>query len=82
VLADAIFVYLSPKLEQESQAQVDFTVAHEFAHVILKHYDYRVRQTVTDEQAKELRSHQEFPDEKAADKLATTWGFRREKEKK
>jgi hypothetical protein len=26
------FIYLGPSLERESQAQVDFTVAHEFAH--------------------------------------------------
>src|SRR5260370_42681417 len=30
-------IYLSPELEVESQEQVNFTVAHEFAHVVLKH---------------------------------------------
>jgi hypothetical protein len=31
-------IYLSPTLEFETQAQVNHTVAHEFAHLALKHY--------------------------------------------
>src|SRR5213079_2434639 len=34
-----IMIYLSPKLEQQSQNEVDFVVAHEFAHAALGHYE-------------------------------------------
>jgi uncharacterized protein YjaZ len=36
-----VFVYLAPGLEKKNQAEVDFTVAHEFAHVLLGHFDWR-----------------------------------------
>jgi hypothetical protein len=32
-----LMIYFAPELEKESQAQSDFTVAHEFAHAALKH---------------------------------------------
>jgi len=36
--ADA-FIYLAPSLEHQSQDDVDFTVAHEFAHATLRHHE-------------------------------------------
>jgi hypothetical protein len=35
---DAAMVYIAPHLEKMSQAGNDFTLAHEFAHVVLKHH--------------------------------------------
>ncbi len=60
-----VMVYLSPELEIESQEQVTFTVAHEFAHVVLKHSPlcWNLDQSKQDEQA--------------ADDLAKAWGFER-----
>jgi len=58
-------VYLSPELELESQEQVNFTVAHEFAHVVLKHSSL----CWNPEQGKR--------DEQTADDLAKEWGFER-----
>jgi hypothetical protein len=63
-LAD-VMVYLSPDLEIESQEQVDFTVAHEFAHVVLKHSPL----CWDPEQSKK--------NEQTADGLARAWGFER-----
>jgi hypothetical protein len=38
VTPGSVFLYLGPRLETLSQKEVDFTVAHEFAHVALRHY--------------------------------------------
>ncbi|SRR6266566_1749881 len=54
------FIYLAPSLEEQSQQDVDFTVAHEFAHVYLNH-----------EQA--ARNPSAIEDD--ADALVETWGF-------
>src|ERR1700756_2681170 len=32
-------IYLAPSLERQSQTEVDFTVAHEFAHASLRHHE-------------------------------------------
>jgi hypothetical protein len=37
-LGDRLFLYLGPRLERERLNEVDFIVAHEFAHVALGHY--------------------------------------------
>jgi hypothetical protein len=60
-----VMVYLSPELEIESQEQVNFTVAHEFAHVVLKHSPL----CWNPEQGKR--------NERATDDLAKEWGFER-----
>jgi hypothetical protein len=62
--AEAI-IYLAPELEIESQEQVNFTVAHEFAHVVLRHSFMC------------WNSKQGQSDEQAADALASEWGFER-----
>jgi hypothetical protein len=63
-----VMVYLSPELELESQEQVNFTVAHEFAHVVLKHsfLCWNPEQSKSNEQR--------------ADSLAKEWGFERPKQ--
>jgi hypothetical protein len=53
-------IYLSPTLEQESQEEVDFTVAHEFAQAYLGH-----NQTVANPESIE----------DDADALVVSWGF-------
>ncbi len=60
-----VMVYLSPALEHESQEQVNFTVAHEFAHVVLKHSPLC------------WNPAQSKKDEQTADDLAKAWGFER-----
>lgn len=66
---DSIFVYLSPRLERKSQAEVDFTVAHEFAHVVLRDAGSTIPPGMV------VRNHGDAPSEKAADRLAESWGF-------
>jgi Zn-dependent peptidase ImmA (M78 family) len=58
-----IYIYLDPCLELQPQKNVEFTVAHEFAHVVLNHTDY----LRTGEKEKEAD----------ADALAKAWGFTR-----
>jgi len=53
-------VYLSPFLELYPQSEVDFTVAHEFAHISLGHKGRKTNKS----------------QETAADKLAVSWGFK------
>jgi len=60
-----VMVYLSPDLEHESQEQVNFTVAHEFAHVVLKHSPLC------------WNHEQSRHDEQTVDRLAKEWGFDR-----
>jgi hypothetical protein len=69
---DSIFVYLAPRLEMKSQREVDFTVAHEFAHIVLRHYK-PCATTHTPDVA--VRSHADAPSEQDADGLAVSWGF-------
>jgi hypothetical protein len=42
-------IYLAPRLEDESQEQVDFTVAHEFAHLYLRHHEQPTNANMEDE---------------------------------
>ncbi len=58
-----VMVYLSPETELESREQLNFTVAHEFAHVVLKHSFL----CWNHEQSKR--------DEQTADSLPREWGF-------
>jgi predicted metal-dependent peptidase len=67
---NGLFLYLSPQLEKKSQKEVDFTVAHEFAHIALGHYKPEHRQSG------KWHSHEDAPDEHDADRLVESWGFR------
>jgi hypothetical protein len=67
-----VFMYLAPTLEFDSQRDVDFTVAHEFAHVVLGHY------ANLGDVPSEL-PHEKQPHEIAADALAAKWGFPKRK---
>src|SRR5579872_7408971 len=49
--ADA-FIYLAPSLERQSQTDVDFTVAHEFAHAALRHHEPKNLMTFSMDEAK------------------------------
>lgn len=61
------FIYLSPELEKRSQASVNRTVAHEFAHAVLGHGgingNYDMKDTGLDA-------------EKEADLLIIKWGYK------
>jgi hypothetical protein len=57
-----ILVYLSPTLEEQPQAEVDFTVAQEFAHAYLRHDQYALNTL-----------DRKIEDE--ADALVMKWGF-------
>jgi hypothetical protein len=69
-----VFMYLSPVLELESQAVVNFAVAHEFAHIALGHY-----LPGNPQMAERADKYEDRPAELAADALAASWGFRRTK---
>ena len=60
-----VFLFLGPQLKFDSQADSDFTVAHELAHVALSHYLLPVEQ----------RGLCEIE----ADALAEKWGFPKRK---
>jgi hypothetical protein len=76
-------VYLSPALELEEQSQIDFTLAHELAHVSLGHHrpysGPMLFPTEPAERAARLAKEQAEVRawEKAADALAASWGFKR-----
>jgi|SRR5208337_2409797 len=57
------FMYLSPALEADTQGEVDFTVAHEFAHVFRRRMG--------------LRLPDDEIDESETDKLAESWGIKK-----
>ena len=61
-------IYLSDAVNTWSDEKLSFIVAHESAHVVLRHYDPRYQQGVTPETA----TH-----EAEADQLARAWGFDR-----
>jgi len=72
---DVARIYLNPMLEFESLNRVVFTVAHEFAHISLKHHrgEGTIGCTAPDTE------HKDMPHEKEADELAGKWGFKRPK---
>jgi hypothetical protein len=74
VPSNLVLVYLSPMLELEPRWDNDFTVAHEFAHVLLD--GGKLRLWTAAELALPYRLR---PDEVAADDLALQWGFRQRK---
>jgi hypothetical protein len=61
-----IVIYLAPALEEKPQAEVDFTVAHEFAHLYLGHHEH---------EEGEFRLYLEEPTEVSADELVVRWGY-------
>jgi hypothetical protein len=71
-LGDRLLLYLSPRLEAKPQSEVDFTVAHEFAHVSLGHH--RPDGTTVPSDAI-VHSHEDVPSEQETDRLAESWGF-------
>jgi hypothetical protein len=77
--ADA-FIYLAPSLERQSQNDVDFTVAHEFAHAALRHHELENLMTFSMDEAK--KGYLEWNSEVAADQLVTEWGYKVPKRRK
>lgn len=71
--SDAAFIYLAPSLESQPQAEVNFTVAHEFAHASVRHH-LPEAMILSDEEAK--KGYSELKPEVAADKLVAKWGFK------
>ena len=71
-LGDRLFVYLAPRLEKKSQREVDFTVAHEFAHIALGHYKPGA---TSHPHGAIVQNHEDAPSEHDADELAQSWGF-------
>ena len=65
---NGIFCYLAPQTEFDSQADVDFTLGHEFGHIELKHYL--------------LPAEQRGLVEIEADQKAAEWGFPKRKKGK
>jgi hypothetical protein len=70
--ADA-FIYLAPSLERQSQSDVDFTVAHEFAHAALRHHEPESLMTFSIDEAK--KGYLNLNSEVAADELVAAWGY-------
>jgi hypothetical protein len=64
-----VVIYLAPALEKESQAEVDFTVAHEFAHAVLGHSNMELPPEGVG------KKYLDLSPEIAADKLVADWGF-------
>jgi len=64
-LENSILVYLAPQTEYDSQSDANFTIAHELAHVELKHYL--------------LPAEQRAFVEIEANEKAAEWGFDRRK---
>jgi len=71
--ADA-FIYLAPSLERQSQSDVDFTVAHEFAHAALRHHEPDNLMTFSIDEAK--KGYLNWDSEVAADQLVAEWGYK------
>jgi hypothetical protein len=71
-LGDRLLIYLSPRLEAMPQSEVDFTVAHEFAHVSLGHQQPGATTVPPDAV---VLSHKDVPSEQDTDRLAELWGF-------
>jgi len=66
-------MYISPLMEMYAHGEIEFTIAHEFAHVALKHMWSlnAAREMGTFKDA----TYGDAPSEIEADKLAESWGF-------
>jgi len=69
--AEAI-IYLDYSLEKKPQTEVDFSVAHEFAHALKGHFR-KENMVLTPEQVK--AGYLNWNVEVEADELAATWGY-------
>lgn len=78
--SDDAFIYFAPSLERQSQTDVDFTVAHEFAHAALRHHEPENLMTFSMDEAK--KGYLEWTSEVAADQLVTEWGYKIPKRRK
>jgi hypothetical protein len=67
--AAAAIIYISPRMEEESQEQNNFTVAHEFAHASLRHQRYEALSLT------EPVDYLDEPNEIVADALVKQWGY-------
>jgi hypothetical protein len=65
-------IYLAPTLEFDAQGDVDFTFAHEIAHIFLGHHVPSNAEAVLSPPEVE---YSECPMETSADALAESWGF-------
>jgi len=74
------FIYLAPSLERQSQDDVDFTVAHEFAHAALRHHEPKNLMTLSIEEAK--KGYLNWDTEVAADQLVAEWEYKIPKRRK
>lgn len=68
------FIYFAPSLERQSQEDVDFTVAHEFAHAALRHHEPEKLMTFSMDEAK--KGYLEWNSEVAADQLVAEWEYK------
>ena len=66
-------IYLAPSLERQSQTDVDFTVAHEFAHASLRHHKPENLMSFSMDEAK--KGYLNWNSEVAADELVAAWGY-------
>lgn len=71
--SDDAFIYLAPSLEGQSQSEVDFTVAHEFAHAALRHHEPENLMSFSIDEAK--KGYLNWDSEVAADQLVAEWGY-------
>lgn len=69
---DDAVIYLDPSLERKPQALVNFFVAHEFAHALLRHHMPKNQRMSERDLASDYLNQST---EKAADALAVKWGF-------
>ena len=65
---------MAPSLERHSQPEVDFTVAHEFAHTVLRHHEPEKLMTFSMDEAK--KGYLNWDSEVAADQLVAEWGYK------
>jgi predicted metal-dependent peptidase len=77
---DDAFIYFAPSLERHSQDDVDFTVAHEFAHAALQHHKPENLMTFSMDEAK--KGYLDWNSEVAADQLVADWGYKIPKRRK
>jgi hypothetical protein len=67
-------------LERQSQSEVDFTVAHEFAHASLRHHEPENLMTFSMDEAR--KGYLNWESEVAADELVGSWGYEIPKRRK
>lgn len=72
-LGDRLLLYLSPRLEAKPQSEVDFTVAHEFAHISPGHHQAGATAVPPDAV---VQNYEDVPSEQDTDRLAESWVLR------